>query len=616
MPETEPFDALYKEARERLLLQTYLLTGDLPVARSAVREAFVVSWHHWTKVTARHDPEAEVRPRAWAMAQRRATARPWHREKGQPDDVAATFAALDALDGPQRRMLVLAEAAGLALGEAAREAGLTPEDAARHLAVARAEFALARGSDDPEDVAAAFAAVGATLGNTRWPRPSILRRAGARRRQLHTAGGVVLAVVAVVAAGLVVHDASGTPTSLARSVDRAPAAAEGLSPSEAAEAEAFSADLMLSADEIGALAPGTTFSGDMTDNTGGDGLVLPCQQARYADVDGLAGYVSTFTSAPTAEPGPVAAYQVSELSRGHDAAAATYATWRTWFAGCSVERAHLVETLDVTGVGDEASAFVISVPGDPGRVVTGGVARTGDVTTVVASDATAATEDPRAAVAQLLGTAVDRLCSVDPDRTCTSATPAVAPRLPFPVGESPEMLDVVDLPPVADVAFPWTATRPAPAVANDASTVCDRATFDGGQIADPVTRTFLITDAGLPDTFGLTQTVGGLGAEGAADGFVETIADRMAACQAQDLVTSVEQIGDATFDDGRLLAWRLEVRIGEDATVSVLMGVARAGGRVTQVGFVPGGAANLDDDAFVGIVARARDRLAVVGGAG
>ena len=38
----DEFDAFYKDARERLLMQTYALTGDLPAARSAVRDAFLV----------------------------------------------------------------------------------------------------------------------------------------------------------------------------------------------------------------------------------------------------------------------------------------------------------------------------------------------------------------------------------------------------------------------------------------------------------------------------------------------------------------------------------------------------------------------------------------------
>ena len=64
MRDPEAFDAFYAEARGRLLLQTYALTGDLPASRDAVRSAFVAAWHHWKKVSRHGDPEAWVRPEA------------------------------------------------------------------------------------------------------------------------------------------------------------------------------------------------------------------------------------------------------------------------------------------------------------------------------------------------------------------------------------------------------------------------------------------------------------------------------------------------------------------------------------------------------------------------
>ena len=85
----DDFDAFYKDARTRLLLQTYALTGDLPASRAAVRDAFIVAWHHWRKVSRLDDPEASVRPQAWAHAQRRHTARVWHRDKSLDPEVSA-----------------------------------------------------------------------------------------------------------------------------------------------------------------------------------------------------------------------------------------------------------------------------------------------------------------------------------------------------------------------------------------------------------------------------------------------------------------------------------------------------------------------------------------------
>ena len=88
------FDAFYKDARDRLLLQTFALTGDLAVARSAVREAFVVAWHHWRKTSRLDDPEMSVRPNAWRKAVRRSSHRPWHRRKDLEPDVRAVLDGL------------------------------------------------------------------------------------------------------------------------------------------------------------------------------------------------------------------------------------------------------------------------------------------------------------------------------------------------------------------------------------------------------------------------------------------------------------------------------------------------------------------------------------------
>ena len=75
------FDSFYRATRRQLLHQAFALTGDLPAAQSAVRDAYVGAWQHWRKVSRLGDPLDWVRPRAWQLAQRRHTARIWHRNK-------------------------------------------------------------------------------------------------------------------------------------------------------------------------------------------------------------------------------------------------------------------------------------------------------------------------------------------------------------------------------------------------------------------------------------------------------------------------------------------------------------------------------------------------------
>ena len=118
---SDEFDAFYKAARGRLLAQTYALTGDLPAARSAVRDAFVAAWHHWRKVSRLDDPETWVRPHAFQHAQRRHTTRIWHRDKSLDADSRATLDALSKLTLTQRKVLLLTQLSSSSMQEMARE---------------------------------------------------------------------------------------------------------------------------------------------------------------------------------------------------------------------------------------------------------------------------------------------------------------------------------------------------------------------------------------------------------------------------------------------------------------------------------------------------------------
>src|SRR5690606_32964975 len=117
MKDPNAFDEFYKEARLPLLLQTYALTGDLAASRAAVRDAFVLAWHHWRKVARLDDPLTDVRPNAWRHAQRRHTARLWHKDKGLDPEVKATFDVLDLLTMRQRKALLLTQVAQVSLAQ-------------------------------------------------------------------------------------------------------------------------------------------------------------------------------------------------------------------------------------------------------------------------------------------------------------------------------------------------------------------------------------------------------------------------------------------------------------------------------------------------------------------
>ena len=193
MQPADEFDDFYKSTRTSLLQQTFALTGDLPASRSAVRDAFVAAWHHWRKVSRLEDPEAWVRPLAWRHAQRRHSARIFHRDRKLDPGIRATLDALAKLPITQRKVLLLTQLADVSMADMAREVGLTQHDAETRLQLATAEFAMQR-EVPTTAIRPLFEPLREHVSDARWPRVTIIRRAGTTRRRTHTAVGAVAVV--------------------------------------------------------------------------------------------------------------------------------------------------------------------------------------------------------------------------------------------------------------------------------------------------------------------------------------------------------------------------------------------------------------------------------------
>ena len=188
------FDDFYLASRRRLVLQAYALTGDLSAARSAVRDAFVAARHHWRKVGRLPDPEEWVRPRAWAMAQRRHVARLWHREKGhhrraeerarRPAPPARPAAQGAAAGPPRRPHHTRASAASWARRPARVEEQLDRGDPR--------PSATETGTPSRRRPRRDRVARPDRRGDRTAPPAPIRRASGRRRRRLHAVGGVVV----------------------------------------------------------------------------------------------------------------------------------------------------------------------------------------------------------------------------------------------------------------------------------------------------------------------------------------------------------------------------------------------------------------------------------------
>ncbi|KQQ43336.1 hypothetical protein [Nocardioides sp. Leaf307] len=622
MADPTDFDAFYKDARARLLLQTYALTGDLAASRSAVRDAFVAAWHHWRKVSRSADPEAWVRPVAWSHALRRHTTRPFHKEKGLDPEAAATLEALAGLPLLQRRVLLLAHLASLSMTDLAREVGIPPADAERELQSATARFGLLRDLPTPL-VRTALEPLAEVVAEARWPRPTIVRRTGAARRRTHTGVGAALVVGALLVTGTLVTDTAGVRPTLQRDAVAAPG--DSVAPgaenptddtptgSPTPEPEPLEAAALLGAEDVAARLPGGGWrEGATTDGTEGDGLVLPCQGARYADPEGTVALVRAFRDRPRGQEAPRSAWQLAESSRTDRAARAAYDGAAGWFAGCDEPRAQLISTQRVDGVGDEAVLLVLRDWAAPTRTVVAGVARTGRIVTVTASQRRGTSADDLLDQARLLGGAVDGLCDLTDGGACTTRA-RLSPADALPVGEVPSLLSAVDLPPVGSVTRPWVGTEPERARDNDAATRCDQTSFvgdfRGARFNDSRTRTFLVPGGRLPTSFGLTQTVGSLPVP-QARALVEQVRSRMASCADRDLGTDVVTVTSQTGPERSLDVWDVTVDVSDDTSVRFVVALLRRGTAVSQIGFVPGPDATMAGGAFLALAERAAERLA------
>ncbi|WP_323792229.1 hypothetical protein [Nocardioides sp.] len=626
MRDPEKFDDFYKDARERLLVQTFALTGDLAASRRAVRDAFVVAWHHWRKLSLLDDPESVVRPHAWRLAQRRHTARVWHRDKNIGTEVKATLDALGKLSVSQRRTMILTQLAAVSMPQMAREVGVTLEVAQNELQHAATQLSLQL--DLPASaLRPRFDDVSASLVDAvRWPRPSIIRRAGAARRRTHTGVGVAVAVTALVVSGSLLVDSAGARPTLDR-----PAFTEGTAvlpdPDTDTDAAAGVTDpppptltetSMLGAADLKARFDGRWSILDTSGNDEGTGLVLPCQLERYADPRGAAALVRTFTTATgkkkRAQTDAVQATQLTEASSSTNRAKRAFRTASTWFGDCTQGRVQLLATATPKKVGDQSLQIVLESWGNPQRSHVISLARTGvyTTTTVVSSplgdnDGAAA----RTAAGRLLSGAVQKLCSLPDAGACGTKKAGVVLRDPLPAGATPSMLSEIDLPQIGSIKKPWVGTEPRKPVTNDAASSCDTTSFRGKfrdrAFTNNATRTFVIPGAKLPTEFGLTQTVGSLPG-GRAEALVEAVRGALGGCDA--LNTEVDRVMGADVRDTSLSVWRLAVEVTDSRTVIFYMAIMRNGTAVSQLGFLPSSSGDLTSPEFVALAQRAQDRLA------
>jgi DNA-directed RNA polymerase specialized sigma24 family protein len=604
MVREESYDSFYRATRRQLLHQAFALTGDLPAAQSAVRDAYVGAWQHWRKVRRLDDPLDWVRPRAWQLAQRRHTARIWHRNKGLSGEHTEVLDALSKLPVAQRRVLLLVDLAGLDLTIAARELGVTPEVATQNLHRATAQLTDALGTDE-SGVRDRIATLDSLLDSAALPRGPIVRRAGRKRRQGQALVGAVAAVVVALGAGAVAYQPGASDAvDLHLVKPKTPVDEAALS------ASAPTARNLLDRDQIRRLGLSQTWEVTHTgNNTSGDGINTVCQQSRFADPDGYAAIVRSFQAAGSPRRSAV---QTVEVSKTEKQAQEGFRTTVGWYAGCRVGRLQVLNAYRVDNIGDEADVLMVRIWKKPVTTMSVAVARTGRVTTSTVGTSVGAGPPPAQQITQSLADAVAMLCGRSGSQECAKRpTYRVVP--PPPSGEERGILAVADLPPVGRIAQPWVGTAPAPARVNPSATTCDRADFTKSGARTTRTRTYLIPEASLPARFGLSETYGVFPSTKAAAKFLTGVRAKVARCEDRDLATKVTNAKRQRTSTLDLSTWDLSTEVAKDRSVRFRLGFVRVGRSVAQLTFAPSPADDVTATSFHALLVRAGDRLRELG---
>jgi DNA-directed RNA polymerase specialized sigma24 family protein len=597
----EQYDSFYRSTRRDVLLQTFALTGDLPAAQGAVRDAYVSAWQHWRKVSRLDDPLDWVRPRAWQLAQRRHTARIWHRNKGMREDHRTVLDALARLPVAQRRVVLLVTLGGVGLTPAARELGVTREVAERSLAVGTQ--ALAAALDAPaDDVRPRLLGLADSLDNATMPRGPIVRRAGRKRRQGQALVGALVTLAVALASGAFAYQ-PGRSAADDLHVLRPPTSAT------VDTAQTLpTASNMLDRDQIRRLGLSHPWQVVSTsNNTAGDGINTPCQQARFADPDGYSAIVRLFRGT-----GPVKrdAVQTVEVSRSERAARAGFRKTVGWYAGCRLGRLQVLTSYRVDNIGDEAEALLLRIWRKPVTTMSVAVARTGTVTTSTVGTTVGGAPPPPGQITQSLADSVAMLCSRSGSTDCAKRpTYRVVP--PPPSGGERGILAVPDLPPVGRINAPWVGTEPADGRVNPSATTCDHADFAKGGAVRTRTRTYLIPQAKVPARFGLSETYGVFRSSRAASRFLAGVRHTVGRCEKRDLATKVtspvrQHVASPPLD---LSSWELSTEVSAKQKVHFRLGFVRVGNTVAQLTFAPSPRDDMTSPAFHALLERAGDRL-------
>ncbi|MBO0812659.1 MAG: hypothetical protein J2P23_11530, partial [Microlunatus sp.] len=289
----------------------------------------------------------------------------------------------------------------------------------------------------------------------------------------------------------------------------------------------------------------------------------------------------------TSANGPTALH-LSEAYRSSELASESFALIAKSLGECSVRGSYISSARTITGIGDQATAILLTDPQKNSRraVIAN---RTGQVVNVIDIAETRYAPDldkAAAALAQL----TDQQCTLAIG-VCAS-NPQVSDGPPPVGGDEPGFLALADIPVPTSGAGTWGGLAPS-SPAGIVTSGCEDVSFTTLNASSRAARSYVLTDKpkGVPDTFGIDQIALTMRSARAAQDEERTIARNIKRCgvrsptaQVRDYATVSGTGADRTAITGSVAL--VSQQITPETTSTYRVGIAAAGDKLVYT-FLP-----------------------------
>lgn len=593
MTRVDEFDSFYRSTAANTITVTYALSGDRDATRHAVVGAYRQAWRNWSKIRLRRPLEFVRSAAASSVRLEEATHPIRHRHQVVEDP--GLFAALADLPFDSRRLLILMTLGNTDLERASRETGVEIEEGIERATTALSGLEQALDLDISAVEARITGLARLKLG-IRMPAAATIRET-AMRGQRRSTVVTVAAAVALILAGGALSTTGGLFTRITAAPDRERLGAE--TADTVLDAATIDADHLLTTDQVRALDPTSTWQTLSTDHDPGSQTpYATCPTTRYATDHPLRVFVRTLQGSA----GHARVAQAIEVATSDDAAATALRTVVGWYANCQHPRVQLLGAYS----GGHMTVLRLVSHRQPVRTFTVGVTRTGNAITTLVYEADGTRAPPIEAFSKLLADALDRLC-IKAGGPCHKAAPRLHAAEPPRTSEAPAFLGIVDLPPIGNVDHVWAGVDTGNGKEDPSRTLCKDPAAP--KTARHHSRLYVIPQAGLPEAFGVAETVATFRSRAAAKAFLGQVASALSRCERANLSATVSRSQPFRSSAYRGFVWLLQFELSKTSAISYRTAVIQRGNTVAKVTFTPAGNLDMPRATFATLAKRAAERL-------